>query len=161
METIWEEKRKGTFDCYVDGIHRVGISFKGNEAVITTADGSFVIRRKGFWRSRLVITDRDGRETVLVPIKFGRCDARLEWNGQTYEFRMRNNPLAEGSFWKEGKPILSYGLTTHNRKAAVRINRTQPVDPLLDGMLFYMMRAIFQEQGACDVSASVIVMMSV
>jgi|GEM_PF-5184991 len=160
METLWEKKRKGNFECYIDGVRLASLSSNGNEAVITTADGSFVIHRKGFWRPRLVIADQDGAETALIPIKVWGCNARLEWKGQTYEFRMQNNPLAEASFWKEGKLILSYGLTTVNRKPTVRINRTHSVDPILDGMLFYMMRAIFQEQGACDVS-SAIVMMSI
>ncbi|HLN96528.1 MAG TPA: hypothetical protein VK183_12915 [Flavobacterium sp.] len=161
METLWEDNRKGSYDCFVDGIHRVGVVFSGSKGVITTADGVFEIRIKGFWRTRYSITDQNGTETELKAAKGWGSGATLKWKGSDYQLKIRNNPLVEGAFWRDGHPVLAYGLTTENRKAAIRVTRTAAVDPLLEGILFYIMRPIFQEQGACDVSASLIMMMSV
>ncbi len=161
METLWEDNRKGRYDCFVDGIHRVGVVFSGSKGVITTEDGVFEIQVKGFWRTRYGITDQNGTETELKAAKVWGSGATLKWKETEYQLKIRNNPLVEGAFWRDGHPVLAYGLTTVNRKPAIRVTRTPPVDPLLDGILFYLMRPIFQEQGACDVSASVILMMSV
>lgn len=112
----------------------------------------FEIKKTGFWKSRIEITDRKGHIIAKVySEKWYKNSSILEYKNTQYKLIVRNNPLAEWAIQENNQDLLSYGLTTQEGKVSVKISTTT-VEPnyLFDFILWYLFLPIATEQGADD-----------
>lgn len=108
------------------------------------------IRRVGFWKSRVEITDSFGQVLLeMQPQKWHGDAYVVRARGQEYCLRLRNNPLAEYVIGQGEQELLTYGLTLENRLAGVRISHNPDYsgEPLfeLDLLLWYLFLPMVEE----------------
>jgi len=70
----------------------------------------------------------------------------LEYKGQKFRLKIRNNPLAEYVIFDENQnELLAYGLKTENHQCKVGIHSSGDTDYLFDFLLWYSFLPIAQE----------------
>ena len=88
-------------------------------------DKEFQIKKTGFWKSHLEISDKNGQIIAKVySEKWYANSYILEFEDKKYKLLVRNNPLAEWTIQENDLDLLSYGLTTDNGKPSIKISTT-------------------------------------
>lgn len=118
-----------------------------SKAVCTIGEKRFEIKRTGFWKSNLEITDNN--ETVIIlktyPEKWYANTSIIEFENKKYKLVIRNNPLAEYAVTENDKDILAYGLNTENRELKVKISTSGNDNLIFDFLLWYLFLPIANE----------------
>lgn len=124
-------------------------SIKGN-AHITIGNESFLIQRKGFWKTGIEITNASG--SIVMNIyndKWYANSSILEYSDKIYTLKVRNNPLAEWAILENKKDVLAYGLSNENQKQGVKITGNSDSNNLLfDCLLWYLFVPIAEENSS-------------
>ena len=123
-----------------------------SKATATIGKDTFTIKRTGFWKSSIEISDAQGQTVAKVyHEKWYNNSFVLEYAGKTYKLLMRNNPLAEWAILEDDAVLLAYGLDTANGKAALKITAGKvDSDPLLDFLLWYLFLPVAAENCGDD-----------
>ncbi len=123
-----------------------------SKATATIGENAFTIKRTGFWKSSIEISDAQGEIVAQVYHEKWYSNAFiLEYGGKAYKLLIRNNPLAEWAILEDEAVLLAYGLDTANGKAALKITAgTVASDPLLDFLLWYLFLPVAAENCGDD-----------
>ncbi|MFN3664710.1 MAG: hypothetical protein ACK4S0_01050 [Sediminibacterium sp.] len=138
---IMEEKVVGKLEIFPNTLE-----CKGNFSI---DDQVFEIKRTGFWKSQLTITN-DLNEVVLklYPEKWYANTSIIELEDRQLKLKIRNNPLAEFVISEHEQELLAYGLDTTNHKISVRITDNGNKHVLLDFLLWYLFAPVINEHSA-------------
>lgn len=145
--TLWNNNKEiGTMEIALGTLERKAIAnFEGQ---------SIVIRKTGFWKNNLEITDQN--QQIIAKIyseKWYASSLIVEYNNKKYKLVARNNPLAEWALLNNNEDLLAYGLATQDRKPCVKIT-TADVKPeyIFDFILWYLFLPIATEQSGDDLT---------
>ncbi len=96
-----------------------------NGAVCHTAQRTLRIRRQGFWKSTLEMTDSNGQFILRVePVRWYGSQYRFVLNTIPYRLEIQNRPLAHFVITQDGKDVLSYGLKAKGARVVADIHAT-------------------------------------
>jgi hypothetical protein len=148
----WQKLAEGLYELQVSGLCRGQLKFFSatteSKALINLGNEEYTIRRTGFWKNSLEITN-DKLETVLkvVPEKWYGNTYRVDYHHSTFTLLIRNNPLAEWALLAADELVLAYGLDTSGEKVGIRItgNTGNTADLLPDFLLWYLFLPIATE----------------
>ncbi|MEC4004447.1 hypothetical protein OX283_007250 [Flavobacterium sp. SUN052] len=117
------------------------------KAIFKIEDKIYTLVYNGFWKSTYEIFD-ESNEVILKSSfeKWYATTTNLDYKGNEYKLKIRNNPLAEFVIFESEKELVSYGLSTNSGKVNVKITTAQNnTDYLLDYLLWYSFLPITQE----------------
>ena len=150
MQRQWVKKSDFNYTLWLDEreIGKMEIQFNTIASkAICDIDGRILeIKRAGFWKSNLEITDNKG--TVILktyPEKWYANSWVIEFENQNYKLLIRNNPLAEYVITENDKNILAYGLDSENRELKVRIATSENSNVIFDFLLWYLFLPVANE----------------
>ena len=124
------------------------------DAILMVGEEKFNLRKAGFWKSGMEITDANGLVISEMYLdKWYASKWMLDHRGKSYQLVVRNNPLAEWAIMDGKEVVLAYGLDTQDGKAVSRITSgSQKQDPLLDVLLWYLFAPFAPENSGDDLS---------
>lgn len=150
MNKKWVRNSDFHYTLWIDDnkIGEMKIHFKtsGSKAICTIGDKVLEIKRTGFWKSNLEITDNN--EEILLqanPEKWYANISLIKFDHKIYKLIIRNNPLAEYAVTRNERDLLVYGLATENRELKVRISTSTNLDVIFDFLLWYLFLPIANE----------------
>ncbi len=121
------------------GIMEIQFNAIANKAICTIEGRELEIKRTGFWKSNIEITDRNGMVILKAyPEKWYANSSVVEFENQKLQLSIRNNPLAEFVLTEQQKEILAYSLATENGKAGVKISSSGDSLFIFDFLLWYL-----------------------
>ena len=134
------------------GTMEIALGTYERRATVKLGDQQIVIKKTGFWKSNLEITDQHGQVIAAVYYeKWYTNSFVLEYGNRKYKLLVRNNPLAEWALQDNNEDLLAYGLSTQNGKACVKVTTASPQpNYLFDFILWYLFVPIAMEQSADD-----------
>ena len=145
--TLWDNNKEiGTMEIALGSFER--------EATAKINGRSIVIRKTGFWKSNLEITDSN--KQIIAKVYSEKWYANyfiVEYDNKKYKLIVRNNPLAEWALQNNDEDLLAYGLDTQDSKPCIKIT-TSSVKPdyIFDFILWYLFLPIATEQSADDLT---------
>lgn len=145
--TLWDNNQQiGKFE--------VANRTSEKKANVSFQDKEFVIKKTGFWKSNIEITDQNGQIIAKVySEKWYGNSYILEYGNKKYKLLVRNNPLAEWAIQDNNKDVLAYGLSTQDGKVVVKIKSDfERPNYLFDFILWYLFEPIATEQCADDLT---------
>ncbi|KAA9356907.1 hypothetical protein [Larkinella humicola] len=152
MEKKWRKINEGIYTFFVGNEKEGSLSMNtaGGKATAIVGSKQFTIRRTGFWQSSLEIFDQDERQVARAyPETWYGNSMVFEYEGRTYQLKIKSNPLAEWSILAEKQAVLSYGLTVDQGKTVVAIHsQAGNLDYLPDFLLWYLFEPIAAENTA-------------
>lgn len=121
-------------------------------AICRIGGDNFTIKRTGFWKSRVEISDKDGMVVAKTySEKWLANSSILEYDGKKYKLLLRNNPLAEYAIMDGEQTVLAYGLQHDKETVSVRIaGDLANSDVLFDFLLWYLFVPIVVENSGDD-----------
>jgi hypothetical protein len=140
-----EEKKMGDMDFHLNSL--------SSKAVCTFGEQELKIKRTGFWKSNIEITD--SQDAILLktyPEKWYANTSVIEYDNKKYKLVVRNNPLAEYAITENGEELLAYGLSTADKKIAVSITTTGNAPLIFDFLLWYLFLPVANENMGDDYS---------
>lgn len=131
------------------GSLRIDVATLESRATFQLGPKAYTIRRTGFWRDKLEITDEAGAIILKVYSKnwYGNRSI-LEYDNKTYELFIHNNPLAEWVIADEDTLLLAYGLDAETGQLGVKItipDEQMAQNWLLHALLWYLFVPIASE----------------
>lgn len=152
----WEKTGNASFTLWNSnqpaGTMEIALGTSERKATANIGGQQFVIKKTGFWKSNIEITDATGQMIARVySEKWYAHSYVLEYRNRKYKLVVRNNPLAEWAIQDNHEDLLAYGLGTEKSKPSVRIT-SAPSEPelLFHFILWYLFLPIATEQGADD-----------
>ncbi len=150
MKKQWIKTADFNYRFLVDdnetGKMEIQLNTIANKAICTIEGKELMIRRTGFWKSNIEITDQNGMVILKTyPEKWYANSLVIEFENQKLQLSIRNNPLAEFVISEQQKEMLAYGLATENGKAGVRISSSDKSPLILDFLLWYLFIPIATE----------------
>lgn len=150
MKKIWNKISNSIYEFTIDGNEKAKLEIFPNtlesKATCEIQKQVFEIKRIGFWKSALTITDGDNQEVLKVyPEKWYANSSIVEFEGKQLKLKVRNNPLAEYVICDNDQEILAYGLDTANNELKVRITGSGDNHLLLDCLLWYLFAPVANE----------------
>ena len=151
MQKAWSKTSEGLYSFESDGIAagsmRIEHATMDRKAQCIFGDQEFEFKRVGFWRSTLEIRAKDGTLLgILQPEKWYANTWILDYAGESYHLAVRNNPMAEWVFQKDGKDVLAYSLDSKDGQIHVRMSSSSSTtEPMLDYLLWYFFVPIAME----------------
>jgi hypothetical protein len=144
--TFWmDEKKIGEMEIYFNTIAR--------KAICTIGGKVLEIKRTGFWKSNLEITDSN--EAIVLktyPEKWYANTSIIEYANNKYKLIIRNNPLAEFVITENELDLLAYGLSAENKELKVSVSGSGEHDFIFDFLLWYLFIPIANENFGDDYS---------
>ncbi|OOV26357.1 hypothetical protein BXU11_12780 [Flavobacterium sp. LM5] len=146
---IKNEELKYSFEVAGKVIGNLTISYANfdRKAFFEIEDKKYTLEYNGFWSSS--ITVKDENEAVVLRSyteKWYANSSILEYKGQKFRLKIRNNPLAEYVIFDENQnELLAYGLKVENHQCKVVIHSNGSIDYLFDFLLWYSFLPIAQE----------------
>lgn len=140
----WKKTTEGSYTFFIDEKEMGTMSIAHNtlerQATCRIAGNEVVLKRTGFWKSTIEITDETGRLIgKIYPEKWFASSWAFDYQNKKYKVLVRNNPLAEFVIQENGKDQLAYALNANNNVVNVRITTTtEPLDLLFDFFLWYL-----------------------
>lgn len=120
-------------------------SFQSNAGCLLN-ESRFTIKRTGFWKTAIEITDDHG-EVILTtsPEKWYSGSYLVNYGNRKCKLNVRNNPLAEYVLIENDKEMLTYGLNTENKTLVVKISEAEDCDAILHYLLWYLFVPVANE----------------
>lgn len=150
MDGNWIKNAEYNYSFHVDK-HTIGTmeiqpnAYK-SKASITINGERYQLRRSGFWKSTIEISDSADRSVLkTVPKRWKSNSSTIEFGNKSYQISFRNNPLAEIAILDGDQLIVSYGLTVQNKKQCVKIVATEEAHYLLHFLVWYLFLPIATE----------------
>ncbi len=157
QETGWVNQDDFTYEFTLQG-RKTGTMKVNSASLQVTADclideSRFKIKRTGFWKTAIDISDEAGNSIVKVsPEKWYSSSYRVDYGNKKLKLIIRNNPLSEYVLIDNEKEILAYGLSTENKKPGVKISGTSSADTILHYLLWYLFVPVANENFGSDYS---------
>jgi hypothetical protein len=151
MTKGWNKTNEGNYSFSVANkeIGNMEISYASldRKAICHIEDNDFIIKRTGFWKSTIEISNLAGQTIAKIyPEKWYANTWTFDYNEKKYKVIVRNNPLAEYAILDNSNELAAYGLTTDNGKINVRITTpSNNSDFLFDFLLWYLFVPIATE----------------
>ena len=151
MTKTWKKTNEGTYVFAVAnqevGTMEVSYASLERKAICHIKDKDFIIKRIGFWKSTIEISNPAGEVIAKIyPEKWYANSWAFDYNEKKYKVTVRNNPLAEYAILDDSNELAAYGLTTENGKITVRITTSgHSKDFLFDFLLWYLFVPIATE----------------
>jgi hypothetical protein len=151
IDKNWVKTGESNYTFFVDGnaAGQLGIDLSTTniKAVALIGKYTYDIKRIGFWKTNIEITDDSGQVIMKVYTKKWYANTSvLEYNGKQYQLVIRNNPLAEWAILDNEMEYLAYGLSTENGTVKIKITSAFATNDLLpDFLLWYLFAPIAQE----------------
>ncbi|HLP50587.1 MAG TPA: hypothetical protein VK154_06855 [Chitinophagales bacterium] len=157
MKKQWLKTTDFNYTFLVDGKEagKMQIEFDTSamKANCTINGKALEIKRTGFWKSNLEITDGNGQVVLKTyPEKWYASTSIIDFENKKLRLSVRNNPLAEFAIKEDANTILSYGLTTEGKEPGVKISSTASTDYILDFLLWYLFVPVAAENLGDDYS---------
>lgn len=155
MQKKWIKIEQGAYQLSIDDaiVAEMKIdynSLKGN-AEISIGNETYLIKRTGFWKTGIEITNSAGKIILKVyNDKWYANSSVLEYSDKKYTLKVRNNPLVEWAIIDDDKKdLLAYGLSNENRINGVKITANNVENILLfDCLLWYLFVPIAEENSS-------------
>lgn len=156
-KTAWVKQDDFTYHFIQNGQKagemKINITSLHTTANCFVNDSSFEIKRKGFWKTVVEITNEQGDVTLTAaPEKWYVSSYLAAYGNRKLKLTVRNNPLAEFVLIENEKEILAYGLNTENKKLVVKISEAENCDTLLHYLLWYLFVPVANENFGNDYS---------
>lgn len=151
MEMKWSKTAEGAYAFHVNGAEmgKLDIAWSSNiQLAKAEMDGrSYKIKRVGFWKGTIEITDKNDMPVAKVyPEKWYASTSILEYKDYRYKLLLRNNPMAEYVITCDNEDVLAYGLFAEKGKSYVKIAGTDvDSEPLFHALLWYLFAPIVHE----------------
>jgi hypothetical protein len=134
-----------------EGTLKISPNSKDSKAIIKIGQEDFTIRRVGFWKTAVEITDKTNTNIgKLYGEKWYAHTFVLDYKGTKYKLVIRNNPLSELAIMQENKLVLAYGLDAGERIQVKITSSENHQDYLLDCLLWYLFVPIATENMGDD-----------
>ena len=120
------------------------------KAIAKIGDNEFIIKRTGFWKSAIEITDQS--DAIIAKVyaeKWYAHTLNLDFKTTKYKVSIRNNPLAEWAIIEGNKDLLVYGLNIENSNGMVNVkigSAEDNNDYILDYLLWYLFVPMAEEE---------------
>lgn len=155
MKKHWTKSTDSQFTLWVDnketGKMNIRLNSASGKASCMLNGKALEIKRTGFWKSKIEITDSNGLVLVKTyPENWYGKNSTIEFAGKTYKLLIRNNPLAEFAISENDKIILAYGLSAKNKITATSISTQGNPDLVFDLLLWYLFYPVATENTAGD-----------
>ena len=150
-QSIWQKESPHDYRFLVDAesvaLMKLNPSLADQAASLQIGDEIYTIRRTGFWKSSVEVSDAQEQLVARVyPDKWYAHRLSMDYRGHSWKLVIRNNPLAEFLIRSGEQDLLAYGLEPRDGKVNIRITRaTDAIDPLLDGLLWYLFLPVAAE----------------
>ena len=147
----WKKTNEGIYAFFADSAEIGKMELLNNssesKAVCFIKNNQFTIKRTGFWKSTIEISNKAGQTIIKVqPEKWYATYWTIDYNNKKYKLTVRNNPLSEWAILDNSKEIAAYGLFMDNDRLAVKItNSNESSDFLFDFLLWYLFAPIATE----------------
>ncbi|MCU0438065.1 MAG: hypothetical protein MUC49_09110 [Raineya sp.] len=157
----WEKLKNNEYafleNDVVKGVLTLEWSGLQNTATAIIHDETYKIKRKGFWKNKIQIENKNERVVLEVEVeKWYSNDWIITHEGRKYRLEIRNNSLSEYVIFEGDQEIISYGLHTNKTQIATRIKAQSKSPILFDFLLFYMFHSVSAENGADTVFLTMI-----
>lgn len=157
----WKKTTEGVYEFRVDdqqiGVMNIAQASMKRKAVVRIKAQSFTIKRTGFWKSSISITDqKDVSVAEIYPTKWYSKSYTMDYNGKKYRISARNNPLAEWVISDDEHEVTAYGLEAIDGKIGVKITASETSEYLFDALLWYLFLPIATENGGNDMDFMVL-----
>ena len=149
----WKKTQKGVYELFVNdqqiGTMHIAQASMERKAIVQLQDQIFTIKRTGFWKSSISITDQqEASVAAIYPTKWYAKSYTMDYNEKKYSLSARNNPLAEWVINDNETELIAYGLETNEGEIAVKITSFETTDYLFDALLWYLFLPIAMENGS-------------
>jgi len=147
----WKKIAEGQYAFYVDDVEtgHMQISYNSLERIAKCeVNGvTFQIKRTGFWKSSIDISQSSGEVIGKVyPEKWYASSWSFEFDNKKYRIIIRNNPMAEFVILDGTTEVAAYGLDANDGHPKVRITSTdKEADYMFDFLLWYLFVPIATE----------------
>ncbi|MDH4473352.1 MAG: hypothetical protein QE487_12160 [Fluviicola sp.] len=153
----WKKTQEGVYEFLVNdqqiGVMNIAQAKMERKAVVQMQAQSFTIKRAGFWKSSISITDQQDLSVAeIYPTKWYSKSYTMDYNGKKHRISARNNPLAEWVIKEDDVELMAYGLETVDGKIAVKITSSETTDHFFDALLWYLFLPIAAENSGDDVT---------
>jgi hypothetical protein len=155
MNRKWEKISENTYQFTLDhdniGEMEIQINSIDTKATCHMNDTKFTIRRTGFWKNSIEISDN--KDQIIAKAYSEKWYAHylvLEFGDQKFKLILHNNPMAEYSILDERKNILAYGLAVEDGSVHIRVTCEEIRDYLFDYLLWYLFVPIASENMGSD-----------
>lgn len=143
MQKQWKKTANFNYTFLVDekevGTMEIQFNTASIKALCTIDGKALEIKRTGFWKSGIEITDSNGAIVLKTyPQKWYANTSVLEYENQKLQLSVRNNPLAEFVIKENESDILAYGLATESGGIGVRIAGSAKAGFIFDFLLWYL-----------------------
>ena len=148
----WIKTQNGIYEFRVNeqpiGIMNIAQATLERKAIVQLQNQSFTIKRTGFWKSSISITDQHEVSVAeIYPTKWYANSYTMDYKGKKYALSARNNPLAEWVISEDDRELIAYGLQAMDGKIFVKITGSETNDYLFDALLWYLFLPIAMENG--------------
>lgn len=148
----WIKTQNGVYEFRVNeqpiGTMNIAQATLERKAIVQLQNQSFTIKRTGFWKSSISITDQQEVAVAeIYPTKWYANSYTMDYNGKKYALSARNNPLAEWVISEGEIELIAYGLQAMDGKTFVKITGSETNDYLFDALLWYLFLPIAMENG--------------
>ncbi len=159
----WKKVNEGEYELLVNqekvGNIQLVLNSLSSEANFNFGGDAFTIKRTGFWKNALEISNQKG--VVLTNIAQEKWYANtliMNYKNKVYKLSIRNNPLAEWVLEENNELVLAYGLSAENGKVSVKISSSENHnDYLFDFVLWYLFLPIATENTSQDLLFTLLV----
>jgi hypothetical protein len=152
MKKEWKKVKQGAYSFYVNDIVKGSMNTKLNSLnnnSDTEIDGNiFKIKRTGFWKSTVEVTDHKGQKVAkMYNENWYSSNSILEYKNKKYKIIVKNRPLAHWILTENNTELLSYGLTINSsKKKTVSIStHFDTNDYFFDFIMWYLFSAVAEE----------------
>lgn len=164
MTKNWTKTGKTTYSFSADstliGTIELSLNSMDSEAHIKMGKDDFKIKRTGFWKTQIEMTDKSNAVIARIYAEKWFASAYiLEFDNVIYKLVLRNNPLAEWAIIRDNTDLLAYGLHLENSEGPVHARITgsgRGLSFLLDFLLWYLFVPIGSEQLGDHISLSIL-----
>ena len=150
MKKHWTKTSDFNYKLLVDerevGKMEIHYNTVSAKAIYTINGNAFEIKRTGFWKLNIEITDSKGVVVLKTyPEKWYANTSVIEFENKRYKLLVRNNPLAEYAVAENDKDVLIYSLSAENTEPRISISSSGNTDYTFDFLLWYLFLPVATE----------------
>lgn len=163
MKKVWKSEQNGSWSFYQNEKKLAELVYApGKSSNITMSEKQYQISQKGFWKSRILIKDKDSSPIIeLVTGKWYGASYQFSYNGKEYSIEVRNNPLTQWVILFNGKETCSYSLKANSSEPGLSLEITgENETPLFDCLLWYLFLPIAIENGVNQTDLELLLLLS-
>ena len=149
MNKYWEQTSNKTYKLFINGNQVVTLEKTARQqATIHTRGRKFrIVRKKSWSRSFQILDEQDEVVAQVAPRKWYAETLVLQYQGQEYLLKHRNNPLFETVMQDlQKKDIIAYGKGVENLKEKITVTDHRQLytvsDYLPDAIVWFLFQSV-------------------